>query len=165
MQGLWVQSWVGELRSHIPHGQENQSIKQQQYYNKFSKDFKQTNKKQLITTKRTGESKSTVIVFKPWLCSHMTSAFSPMAFLEGHLKSRLTHFLGPSGCNDLATVPAQGFRRHWVQLQTFTNVGPHGLNLCLWISYSASNSSSLSIIMGLSCSLALANMIDLRMRR
>ena len=71
-----------------------------------------------------------------------------MPFLEGHLKSRLTHFLGPSGCNDLATVPAQGFRRHWVQLQTFTNVGPHGLNLCLWIGYSASNSSSLSIVTG-----------------
>ena len=33
-------SLVGELRSHMPHGQENQNIKQNWYGNKFNKDFK-----------------------------------------------------------------------------------------------------------------------------
>ena len=40
MQGVWVQSLVGEQRSHIPHGQRNQNIKQKKYCNKFNKDFK-----------------------------------------------------------------------------------------------------------------------------
>ena len=40
MQGVWVRSLVGELRSHMPHGQKNQNIKQKQYCNKFNKDFK-----------------------------------------------------------------------------------------------------------------------------
>ena len=37
---VWVRSLVGELRSHMPHGQKNQNIKQKQYCNKFNKDFK-----------------------------------------------------------------------------------------------------------------------------
>ena len=39
---LWVQvgSLVGKLRSHMPHGQKNQSIKQKQYCNKLNKNFK-----------------------------------------------------------------------------------------------------------------------------
>ena len=40
MQRFWVQSLVWELRSHRPHGQKNQNIKQEQYCNKFNKDFK-----------------------------------------------------------------------------------------------------------------------------
>ena len=40
MQGVGVRSLVGELRSHMPQGPENQSIKQKQYCNKFNKDFK-----------------------------------------------------------------------------------------------------------------------------
>ena len=36
MQEVWVQSLVGELRSHMSCGQ---NIKQKQYYNKFNKDF------------------------------------------------------------------------------------------------------------------------------
>ena len=38
MQGVRVQYWIGELRSHISQGQEN--MKQKQHCNKFSKDFK-----------------------------------------------------------------------------------------------------------------------------
>ena len=38
-QGVRVWS-LWELRSHMPHGQKNQNIKQKQYYNKFSKYFK-----------------------------------------------------------------------------------------------------------------------------
>ena len=40
MQGVWVQSLVGELRSHRPRGQKKQNIKQKQYCNKFNEDFK-----------------------------------------------------------------------------------------------------------------------------
>ena len=40
MQGVWVQSLVGELRSHTPHGQKTKNIKQKQYCNNFNKDFK-----------------------------------------------------------------------------------------------------------------------------
>ena len=40
VQGVWVWSLVGELKSHMPCGQKNQNIKQKQYCNKFSKDFK-----------------------------------------------------------------------------------------------------------------------------
>ena len=39
-QGVQVQSLVEELRSHMPCGQKNQSIKQKQYCNKFNKDLK-----------------------------------------------------------------------------------------------------------------------------
>ena len=40
MQGVRVRPLVGELRSHMPHGQKNpQNIKQKQYCNKFKKDF------------------------------------------------------------------------------------------------------------------------------
>ena len=35
-----VQTLVGELGSHMPRGQTNQSIKLKQYCNKFNKDFK-----------------------------------------------------------------------------------------------------------------------------
>ena len=38
LQGVWVQSLVGELRSHMPWGQKNQNIKQKQYCNKFNKE-------------------------------------------------------------------------------------------------------------------------------
>ena len=40
MQRMQVPSLVRELRSHTPHGQKNQNIKQKQYCNKLSKDFK-----------------------------------------------------------------------------------------------------------------------------
>ena len=40
MQGVRVRSLVGELRSHVPHGQKNQNIKQKQYCNKFNIVFK-----------------------------------------------------------------------------------------------------------------------------
>jgi len=40
MQGVWVQSLVGELRSPMPPSQKNQNIKQKQYCNTFNKDFK-----------------------------------------------------------------------------------------------------------------------------
>ena len=41
MQGMWVQSLVGELKSHMPLlWSKNQNIKQKQYCNKFNKDFK-----------------------------------------------------------------------------------------------------------------------------
>ena len=33
-------SLVGELRSHMPHGQETQNIKQKQYRNTFNRDLK-----------------------------------------------------------------------------------------------------------------------------
>jgi len=39
IQGVQVQSLVGELRSHKPLGQKAKT-KQKQYYNKFNKDFK-----------------------------------------------------------------------------------------------------------------------------
>ena len=39
MQGLWVQSLVGELRSHMPFGQKIQNIEQKQYRNKFNEDL------------------------------------------------------------------------------------------------------------------------------
>ena len=44
MQGVQVRSLVRELRSHMPHGQEKQNIKQQQYYNGFSKDLRKKEK-------------------------------------------------------------------------------------------------------------------------
>ena len=40
VQGVRVWSLVGELRSHTPCGQKNQSIKQKQYYNTLNKDCK-----------------------------------------------------------------------------------------------------------------------------
>ena len=41
MQGVWVRSLVGELGSHMPHGQKKtkQNIKQKQCCRKFSGDF------------------------------------------------------------------------------------------------------------------------------
>ena len=39
MQGVRVQSLVGELRSHMPRGQKTEA-KQKQYCNKLSKDFR-----------------------------------------------------------------------------------------------------------------------------
>ena len=39
MQGLRVWSLVGDLKSHVPHGQKKQNIRQKQYCNKFNKDF------------------------------------------------------------------------------------------------------------------------------
>ena len=41
MQGVRIQSLVRELRSHLPRGQKKpKNIKQNQYCNKFNKDFK-----------------------------------------------------------------------------------------------------------------------------
>ena len=40
MQGVWVQSMVGELRPHVPFGQNTQNIKQKHHGNKFNKDLK-----------------------------------------------------------------------------------------------------------------------------
>ena len=40
MQGVQVQCLVRESRFHMPHGQKTQNIKQNQYCNKFNKDFK-----------------------------------------------------------------------------------------------------------------------------
>ena len=40
MQGVQIQSLVGELRSHMPHGQNTKNIKQKQNCNKFNEDFK-----------------------------------------------------------------------------------------------------------------------------
>ena len=40
MQAVRVRSLVGEVRTHMPHGQKNQNIKQKQCCNKFNKDFK-----------------------------------------------------------------------------------------------------------------------------
>ena len=39
MLGMWVQSMVRELRSHMLQDQINQNIRQKQCYNKFNKDF------------------------------------------------------------------------------------------------------------------------------
>ena len=40
MQGPWVQALVEELRCHMPYGQKNQNIKQEQHCNKSNQDFK-----------------------------------------------------------------------------------------------------------------------------
>ena len=40
MQGVPVRFLVRELRSHIPYGQKAKNIEQEQYFNKFNKDFK-----------------------------------------------------------------------------------------------------------------------------
>ena len=40
MQGVLVQSLVGEQRSHVPCGQKNPKQKTEAYCNKFNKDFK-----------------------------------------------------------------------------------------------------------------------------
>ena len=40
MQGPQVRFLVGELRSHMPHGQENQNTRQEQPCNKLNKDLK-----------------------------------------------------------------------------------------------------------------------------
>ena len=36
VQGVWVLALLGAFRSHMPHGQKNQNIKQKQYCNKFN---------------------------------------------------------------------------------------------------------------------------------
>ena len=40
MQGLQIQSLIGEPRSHMPQGQQTEHKQQKQYCNKFNKDFK-----------------------------------------------------------------------------------------------------------------------------
>ena len=40
MQGVRVQSLVGELRFHMPRGPPENKTKQKQYFNTFNKDFK-----------------------------------------------------------------------------------------------------------------------------
>ena len=39
VQGVWVQSLIRKLRSHMPQGQKTKT-KQKRYCNKFNKDFK-----------------------------------------------------------------------------------------------------------------------------
>ena len=39
-QGVWVQSLVEELRSHMPKKKKTKNIKYKQYCNKSNKDFK-----------------------------------------------------------------------------------------------------------------------------
>ena len=49
--GIRVQALLRELKSHKPHGQKNQNIKQKHYCNKFNKDFKNgVKKKKKIST-------------------------------------------------------------------------------------------------------------------
>ena len=40
VQEMHVWSLIGQLRSHMPGGQNNQNKKKEQYRNKFNKDFK-----------------------------------------------------------------------------------------------------------------------------
>ena len=40
VQGLWIRSLVGELRSHMSLSQKPHNMKHKQYCNKFNKDFK-----------------------------------------------------------------------------------------------------------------------------
>ena len=40
MQGVWVRSRVGELRSHMPQGQKNKNTKKEAIHDKLNKDFK-----------------------------------------------------------------------------------------------------------------------------
>ena len=49
MQEVQVQSLVGELRSHMPQGQ---NIKQKQYHNKFNTDLKENGPYQKIFKKK-----------------------------------------------------------------------------------------------------------------
>ena len=44
MKGMQVQSLVGELKSHMSHGQKKQNIKQKQYCDKFNKELKNKQK-------------------------------------------------------------------------------------------------------------------------
>ena len=45
MQGVPGRLLVGELRSHMAHGQNTRNAKQKQYCDKFNKDFKKINKR------------------------------------------------------------------------------------------------------------------------
>ena len=58
MQGVQIQSLVGELRSYMPWGQKTKT-KQKQYCNKFNKDFKNGlhQKKNLKKNKSEGETR------------------------------------------------------------------------------------------------------------
>ena len=44
IERVQVRSLVWELGSHMPHGQKNQNIKQEQYCNGFNKDFQKKKK-------------------------------------------------------------------------------------------------------------------------
>ena len=61
MQGLWVQSLVEELRSHIP---KSQNIKQGEYCNKFNKDFKNGPHKKRNLKKKIKQIKGSKNFFK-----------------------------------------------------------------------------------------------------
>ena len=57
MQGMWVQSLVGELKTHVALQPKKQSIKWKQYYNKCNEDFKKwsTLKKIFLRKKKSRE--------------------------------------------------------------------------------------------------------------
>ena len=65
MQGVQVQSLIGELRSHMPCGQKNQNIKQKQYCNKFNKDLKK--KKRSISKKKILKKENGTSLVVQWL--------------------------------------------------------------------------------------------------
>ena len=63
MQGVWVWSLVGELKSHRPQGQRTKT-KQKQYCNKFNKDLK----KKWSTSKNLKEKKNVLPTPNLYLC-------------------------------------------------------------------------------------------------
>ena len=52
MQGMWIQSLVGKLRSHMPIGKTPAYKQQKQYCNKFNKDFKMAHIKKHLEKKQ-----------------------------------------------------------------------------------------------------------------
>ena len=60
MQGVQVQSLVGELRSHMPCGQKNQNIKQKQCCNKVNKDFKNRSYQKTFKKKKKKEKENSL---------------------------------------------------------------------------------------------------------
>ena len=83
MQGVRVQSLVGELRSHRPRGQKNQNIKKQkQYCDKFNKDFKKIFKKKSTYQVSTTRCQACIVDTVPkgtasgCLNSHLRSLFA-----------------------------------------------------------------------------------------
>ena len=63
MQGIWVQSLVGELRSHMPCGQKSQHIKQKHDGNRFNKDFKNGSHQKIL-------KKKSISSLESGLCTH-----------------------------------------------------------------------------------------------
>ena len=64
IQGVQVQSLVGELRSHKPLGQKAKT-KQKQYYNKFNKDFKNSPYQKNLKISATQMRKQAAIFLPP----------------------------------------------------------------------------------------------------